>query len=403
MESAADAWRRYRDVLVEEQLPAALVDLDAFDRNTDALVGICRAAGKTLRIASKSVRVPDLLRRLVERGGDTVRGLMTYHAAETAFLADQGFEDLLLAYPTARPRDARALAHASRRTKVAAVVDAPEHLAVLSLAATEAGTTLGALVELDVSYQPLGLAYIGSRRSPRRTPDAILELAKQIASTPGLRFDGVMAYEGHIAGVTDRNPFTSALNPVKRALKSAARGPMERTRAAVREALERAGLAPAIFNGGGSGSLRWSGEDRALTELTAGSGFLDSHLFDYYRDLQVEPACWFAIQVVRRPTPGIATCHGGGLVASGEAGVDRLPVPALPEGLKLRGWEGAGEVQTPVILPPGLELALGDPVLFRHAKAGELAEHFAEYLLVKGDRIEARAKTYRGWGQCFLG
>jgi len=60
-------------------------------------------------------------------------------------------------------------------------------------------------------------------------------------------------------------------------------------------------------------------------------------------------------------------------------------------------------VQTPLRVPPGVSLAIGDPVLLRHAKAGELAEHFTEYLLVRGDRVEDRAPTYRGEGLCFLG
>jgi D-serine deaminase-like pyridoxal phosphate-dependent protein len=50
-----------------------------------------------------------------------------------------------------------------------------------------------------------------------------------------------------------------------------------------------------------------------------------------------------------------------------------------------------------------VSVRLGDPVFFRHAKAGELAEHFAEYLLVRGSRIEGRVPTYRGMGKCFLG
>jgi D-serine deaminase-like pyridoxal phosphate-dependent protein len=137
--------------------------------------------------------------------------------------------------------------------------------------------------------------------------------------------------------------------------------------------------------------------------VTAGSGYLDSHLFSYYRDIDLEPAAYFALQVVRRPKAGVVTCHGGGYIASGEAGVDRLPVVALPEGAKLMPLEGAGEVQTPVVLPAGVDVAIGDPVFFRHAKAGELAEHFAEYLLVRGERVVDRAPTYRGLGQCFLG
>lgn len=385
-------------------LPVAIVDLDAFDRNTDALVAIARDAKKTLRVASKSIRVPALLERLASRGGATMRGTMTYHAAETAYLAEKGFDDLLLAYPTARLSEARLLAAAAKRGKtISSVVDEPGHLSVLQDAAKEAGVTLAAVIELDVAWQPAGVAHLGPRRSPRRTPATVVALAQEIAARPGLRFGGVMAYEGHIAGLTDQNPFTRLINPAKRLIKILSRRGMEATRAAVSRELAAAGLPPPIFNGGGSGSLRWSGEDGALTELTAGSGFLDSHLFDYYKDLRVEPACFFAIQAVRNPKPGMVTCHGGGFIASGEAGKDRLPVPALPEGAKLLGVEGAGEVQTPVILPAGVEVKPGDPVFFRHAKAGELAEHFNEYLLIRGDRIESRAPTYRGLGQCFLG
>lgn len=404
MTLAQGDWERLKRVVADVPLPAAVVDLDAFERNADRLFDMARTAKKTLRVASKSVRVPDLIARLLARGGETARGLMTYHAAETRFLAGKGFDDLLLAYPTARRDEADELAAAAKDgRRVATVVDDPAHLDVLSAAAGAAGTTLGAFVELDVSWEPLGLAHLGPRRSARRTPAGVVALAREIAGKPGLRFDGVMAYEGHIAGLPDRNPFSRALNPVKRAIKVASRRGMEKQRTAVSRALGEAGLAPRVFNGGGSGSLRWSGEDPALTELTAGSGFLDSHLFDYYRDLTVEPAIWYAVQVVRRPAPGMVTCHGGGFVASGEAGRDRLPIPALPAGSRLLSVEGAGEVQTPVILPRGVEIALGDPVFFRHAKAGELAEHFNEYLLVRGDRVEARVPTYRGLGKCFLG
>jgi D-serine deaminase-like pyridoxal phosphate-dependent protein len=71
--------------------------------------------------------------------------------------------------------------------------------------------------------------------------------------------------------------------------------------------------------------------------------------------------------------------------------------------MSLFAMEGVGEVQTPVRMPADFPVALGDPLFFRHAKAGELAEHFDEYLLVRGDRIEERARTYRGEGRVFLG
>jgi D-serine deaminase-like pyridoxal phosphate-dependent protein len=70
--------------------------------------------------------------------------------------------------------------------------------------------------------------------------------------------------------------------------------------------------------------------------------------------------------------------------------------------MKLLNQEGAGEVQTPVSLPAGTRLSIGDPVFFRHAKAGELAERFSHFLLLRAGTVEQRAPTYRGDGQCFL-
>jgi D-serine deaminase-like pyridoxal phosphate-dependent protein len=323
---------------------------------------------------------------------------MTYTAAETAFWAALGERDLLFAYPTARAEDAEALAKANAAPAVAAVVvDAPVHLDVLARAASARGATIPVVIDLDMAWRPLGAtAHLGVRRSPLRDAADVVKLAQLAEQTAGLRFHGVMAYEAQVAGVPDAS---IAVRAMKRAsiANAAAR------RAEVRRALEEAGMRPAIFNGGGTGSVTSSARDPSLTEVTAGSGFVDSHLFDGYASLELEPAAYFALQVVRRPREGIVTCHGGGYVASGSAGRDRLPLPALPEGLRLLALEGAGEVQTPLEVPRGLALRAGDPVFFRHAKAGELAEHFPEYLLVRGERVEERAPTYRGLGECFLG
>jgi D-serine deaminase-like pyridoxal phosphate-dependent protein len=236
-----------------------------------------------------------------------------------------------------------------------------------------------------------------------RTVESVVALTERIAHYKHLRFDGIMGYEAHIAGLGDANPYAPALNPAKHWLRARSRPHVEQTREALARALATRGLTPRVFNGGGTGSLAWCTQESSLTEVTAGSGFLDSHLFDYYRGLHLSPAVGFALQVVRRPGGAVVTCHGGGYVASGEAGPDRLPRPWLPSAMTLFGMEGAGEVQTPVTLPDDWSVALGDPLFFRHAKAGELAEHFREYLFVRGNRVEMRAPTYRGEGEAFLG
>jgi D-serine deaminase-like pyridoxal phosphate-dependent protein len=374
-------------------LPAALVDLDAFDRNAARLRG-----AKPLRVATKSIRCPELIRRACAGGR-----LMTFTAAETAFWADAGLADLVLAYPTAQASDAALLAEANRRARARVVVDDAAQLAPLADAAGRTGTTIPVVVDddVDMSLRALGL-HLGVRRSPVHTAAAAVALARRAAATPGLAFDGVMGYEAQIAGLPDRSRASRWMNAPARAVKLASRPRVERLRADVVAALAAAGLPPELLNGGGTGSAAWAAAEPALTEITVGSGLLAGHLFDGYRDVDVEPALYFALPAVRRPAPGIVTCLGGGYVASGAAGPDRLPMPVWPAGARLLPHEGAGEVQTPVALPAGVDVAPGQPILFRPAKSGELAERFAEYLLVRGDRIEARAPTYRGLGRCFV-
>jgi D-serine deaminase-like pyridoxal phosphate-dependent protein len=397
-DTASQRWDRYRAAIRGEPLPCALVDLDAVDANVARLAVPLAGGSKTLRIATKSLRSPALVRHIASRLGRLARGLMTYTASETAFWASEGEGDLLLAYPTLQPADAQLLARANADgASAAVVVDCAEHLEPLAAAGRDQGTRIPLVVEIDLAWRPLGaLTHVGVRRSALRSSEDVIALARRIAATPGLRFHGVMGYEAQIAGVPDAGAVT-------RLMKAASGTDVQRKRGELARALVDAGFAPTVFNGGGTGSLAACARETALTEVTAGSGFVDSHLFDRYDGLELEPAAYFALQVVRRPAPGIVTCHGGGYIASGRAGRDRLPVPALPEGLRLLSLEGAGEVQTPLALASGETLRLGDPVFFRHAKAGELAEHFNEYLLVRGGRIEARAPTYRGLGKAFLG
>ncbi len=370
-------------------LPAALVDLDAFDANVDHFVAVARRGGKKLRIATKSIRVPALLERVRDRAGDVYGGLMTFTAAETAWLAGLGWRDLLLAYPTAAAEDAALLAGTGARV----VADDAAQLAVLGAAARASGATIPVVVELDVAYRRLGL-HLGARRSPLHGASLAIELVSRVVAEGGLAFDGIMAYEAQIAGLAD--------GPAVRAMKRLSAPDVRSLRAATVAALAARGWAPNVVNGAGTGNASQAADEPALTELTVGSGFLAGHLFDGYDGLALRPALHFALQAVRRPAPELVTCHGGGYVASGAPAPDRLPIVVHPAGATLLSAEGAGEVQTPVRLPPGAEVALGAPVLFRPAKSGELAERFNEYVLVAPDGSVERVPTYRGLGRCFL-
>jgi D-serine deaminase-like pyridoxal phosphate-dependent protein len=389
-------WDRLRRAVAGCPLPLAVVDLDALEANVERIIAPVRAAGKRLRIATKSVRSPALLERIADVAGGVVIGAMAYAAGECPVLVAHGFDDILIAYPTVQPADLACVAAVNRGGATARlIVDCAEHVSVIARAARDEGVRLPVVIDVDVSYRPGGPVHLGVRRSPLHAVDDVVDLAARIAARPELRFDGIMAYEAQIAGLGD--------TVGTRALKRLSRPHVIETRSAIVRALARRDIEVGLVNGGGTGSVDANARESALTEIAAGSGFLASHLFDHYRGLALRPAAFFALQVARQPAPGIVTCHGGGLVASGAAGRDRLPIPVYPEGLSLLDLEGAGEVQTPLHVPPDVHLALGDPVFFRHAKAGELAEHVNEYILVRGDAVVGRAQTYRGMGKCFLG
>ncbi|MFT7623791.1 MAG: D-serine deaminase-like pyridoxal phosphate-dependent protein [Myxococcota bacterium] len=391
-------YERWRSILRDEPLPAAICDLDAFDHNQDRIMERLGPPPLTLRVATKSIRVPWLLRRVLDRGGAHFQGLMTFSAAETASLAALDFDDLLLAYPVARPHEARQLADlVAAGTTLHITVDQPGHVQLLARAAADANIMLGLCIDIDMSWRPLsGKAHFGVRRSPIRSAEQAVALADIIRSTPGVTLTALLAYEAQIAGIRGTNPGSRHLDPVRRLIKRRSIPVVAARRNAVLDALTQAGHAPSIVNGGGTGSLQTTSADPSVTEVTVGSGFYCPHLFDRYEDLPLQPAAFFALSVVRASDSDYVTCAGGGYIASGAAGPDRLPIVHLPEGLRPVPMEGFGEVQTPFLVAQGPAPALGDPVVCRHAKAGELPDRFDQLLIVQDGQIIERVPTYRG-------
>lgn len=380
--------------------PLALVDLDAFDANADDLVR--RAGGKPVRVASKSVRCRPLLERVLARDG--FAGIMSFTLAESLWLARAGFEDILLAYPSAdRAGYARLAADPKLAAAVTVMIDDPAHLELIDAARDGGREEIRVCLELDTSLRMLGgRVRIGALRSPLREPAQLAGLARSVVRRPGFRLVGLMAYEGHIAGVGDAvagRPFRSR---AVRLMQSAARKELVERRAAVVRAVRTVAPDLEFVNGGGTGSVQHTAAEDAVTEIAAGSGLYQPRLFDNYTSYSARPAALFALPVVRRPGVGVVTVLGGGYPASGAAGRDRLPVPYLPEGLRYDPQEGPGEVQTPLLGTAADDLRIGDKVWFRHAKAGELCERFDTLQLVEDDRVVATAPTYRGEGLTFL-
>lgn len=423
----AIGWRRYgraprrlgavmTDALLERlerataglEPPFAVVDLEAFWRNAVDMER--RATGKPIRLASKSVRCRALQERVLARSG--FQGTLAFTLPEALWLSELGFRDLVVAYPTVDREALRALAERSGLEPGVHLSVMVDNVAQLDLIESVVGPVARAPIEvcidIDAGLWMLdGRIRIGAKRSPVHTPEQAAVLAREILARERLRLVGIMSYESQIAGLGDSPPGRRVRATTIRALQRRSARELAGRRAevvaTVQEALRGAGAEPLRFvNGGGTGSLELTAAEPAVTEIAAGSGLYGPTLFDAYRAFQPEPAVLFALPVVRKPSPGVATVLGGGYLASGPADAARLPVPFLPMGLSLDKQEGAGEVQTPLIGAAARELRVGDRVWFRHAKAGELCERFDRLHLVEGERIAQQVATYRGEGKCFL-
>ena len=399
---------RYDAIFSGVTPPFAFVDLDALRRNSEAM--LAQAGGLPIRVASKSVRSVPVLRRILELDPG-FEGVLAFTAPEALHLAAEGFEDIVIAYPTvdraAIAEIARLTADDPARAPVLMVDDRP-HLDLIEGAIGGGPSQVRVCLDIDISWWPLGgrVGRIGPKRSPIHDAARARRMAAEIAERPGTALAGLMAYEGQIAGVGDRIPGrplrSAAIRFMQRRSEADIRDRLPRIVEAVREELAAHDSELGFVNGGGTGSLARTAGAGIVSELTAGSGFYAPALFDNYRSLALDPAAFFSLSVVRRPVGGVATLLGGGYLASGAAGADRLPDPYLPGGLRFDRDEGAGEVQTPVTGAAAYKLRVGDRVYLRHAKAGELCERFDSLYLVEGERIVDEVPTYRGEGKAFL-
>ncbi|MEJ7635935.1 alanine racemase [Aeromicrobium sp.] len=369
--------------------PFAVIDEPSLWANATDLVR--RANGVPIRVASKSVRVRSIIKDTVARDG--FAGVMSYSLAESNWLVDNGIDDVLLAYPTTSRSALDYLVDDGRRlAQITVMVDSVEALDHIDSLLGAGHPAIRVCIDVDASLK-IGPAHLGVRRSPVHSAAEAGALASAIAARPGFHLVGVMFYDAQIAGLPDSSP---AVRLIK---KRSAAELLDRRAKVVDAVSDHATLE--IVNAGGSGSLEVGGADPVITELTAGSGLFVPTLFDGYDAFEPRPAAYFALSVVRKPAPDIATLFGGGYIASGATNKNRQPTPTWPPGLKAVGTEGAGEVQSPVKGPAALDLHIGDRVVMRHAKAGEMCERFDEVAIISGNGRATLTPTYRGEGKNF--
>jgi D-serine deaminase-like pyridoxal phosphate-dependent protein len=171
--------------------PALIVDLDRMASNIEAMARLGRDGKIALRPHVKSHKTPELAIRQVEAGAV---GITCQKLGEAEVMADAGLSDITIAYQIIGARKLRRLSDLAHRVRVTTLVDSMEGARPLSEAASADGITLDTLVEVDDGYHRCGVL-----------PEHALPLVRAVAhDLPGLRFVGILAYEGHIYDLTDR-------------------------------------------------------------------------------------------------------------------------------------------------------------------------------------------------------
>lgn len=390
--------------------PSAWLDLEALDHNIKLVNARTKAVN--LRLATKSIRSIEVLNYIKDNSPNFI-GLMSYAADESVYLLQKGFNNILCAYPTL---DSESVAQTFQYTKRGAtmvwMVDRLEQVELLNQVAAVHDQVIELCLDINMSM-PLPKLYFGTKRSALINKKQLQRLLKSINNCNNVKVVALMGYEAQIAGLAEQVPGKKMLSPAIRLLKQQSQKQVSKRRGSLVNWLNKQGVKLKLVNGGGSGSMDFTSSQPEITEITVGSAYYKPAYFDYMDSMAAfKPAAGFVLPITRQPEKGVITCHSGGFIASGSVGEAKAPVIHYPKGLSIRADEGFGEVQTPLDIDTSIVKKdnlpkIGEAVWFRHAKAGELCEHFNELICYRQQDQNSTAEvvctmtTYRGEGKCF--
>jgi D-serine deaminase-like pyridoxal phosphate-dependent protein len=304
---SAEAVRLERPLPLElVPTPALLIDVAALERNLERMAAHARAREIALRPHTKTHKSPLLARRQVELGAV---GVCAAKISEAEVMVDGGVDAVLITSPVAtRDKVARLIALARRSGNLQIVVDNVAGARLLSEAARAAGVTVGVLIDLDPGMRRTGIA-----------PGApALALARELVRLPGLRFDGIQTYAGHVMHVNgweDRR--ARSLQVLEPCLET-------------RRLMERAGFEVRVFTGGGTGTFDIDCDVEAFTDLQVGSylfmdcgyrrcGDREGAVFDVF-----EPSLFVLATAISQPALGFITIDAGYKALATDSGVPDL-------------------------------------------------------------------------------
>jgi D-serine deaminase-like pyridoxal phosphate-dependent protein len=285
--------------------PAMVVDLDAYQRNLDAMAAYAKAAGVALRPHAKTHKSPDVALDQIARGAV---GQCCQKVSEAEVLVDGGVSDVLVSNEIVGPAKVARLANLAVRARISVCADDLEQISAYSKAACSAGVMLHVLVEMDA----------GAARCGVEAGEPIVRLAQQIIAAEGLKFDGLQAYHGgaqHLRTVQERAQAIAVAGA--------------RAEASV-DALKAAGIDCPKVTGAGTGTFDCEATSGIWNELQAGSYcFMDA---DYARNQlaegsntpRFEHALFIATTVMSATAPDRAVLDAGHKTAAVDSGLPEI-------------------------------------------------------------------------------
>lgn len=289
---------RIGQLLDDLDTPTLLLDRSASDRNLERMAEFFRYRPAKLRPHFKNHKCVTLAKRQLAAGAV---GMTCAKLGEAEVLVDQGVRDVLVANQVVGKVKVARLARLAKRATVTVAVDHWDQATAISQAATEAGSTVRLLIEVDIGMGRCGL--------PPGQP--VLDLARRLLTLPGVQLTGLQAYEGHLVNVIDRED---------RRVRS--RAAMQQA-VDTRRLLESAGIPISCISGSSSATYDSTGILDGVTEVQAGTyATMDRK----YRLLapEFENALSLLVRVISRPAPSKAVLDVGVKGAGAEFGVPGL-------------------------------------------------------------------------------
>jgi D-serine deaminase-like pyridoxal phosphate-dependent protein len=306
--------------LAELETPALCLDLDLLRGNARSMAEYIRAHGLSWRPHMKGQKAPELAHEALAAGAIGVT-CATLYEAET--MTHAGVSGVLIANEIAGERKLRRLAELERREAVLTATDSVEHARTLSAAAAAAGVEIPLLVEVEVGMGRCGVADAA----------AAVELARAIATLPGLRVRGVMAWEGHVLAYADDEKQRQIMAAMRRLTDAA-------------DACRAAGFPVDIVSASGSGTFRMSASAAGLTEVQAGGGVFSDLNYQKW-GLDHAFALTLIARVVSRPTPRRIVIDAGFKALSFQHGYPRALDLGKTASVVLTAEHGIFELEEP--------------------------------------------------------